>query len=166
MSDERDQNPIDVLQHWVRCLSFMQQSVLISAIRAPDGLSKTHVAKNLWRWYRRCVVISAFERRVFHSPHEAGGGSFTGPIKGDLGEVVASYLREVDDVPHHAHMHLVHAAEIIGYKHPDDRTRIWWYQFYLSAVNDMHLSPETQADLDYRLGDKESQWMEREQFPP
>lgn len=142
----------------------MQQSVLLSAVRAPDGLAKNHVAKDLWRWYRRCIVLSAFDKRALTSPQEPGGGSFTGPVS-DIDHTSTQYLYHVDEVPHHAHLHIIHAAEILGFKHPDDRTRIWWRNFYLAAVNDMHLSPETEADMNYRLGDVREQWLKTEKFP-
>lgn len=34
-----------VLQDWVTSLSFMQQSVLIAAMRGPDGVEKMHKSK-------------------------------------------------------------------------------------------------------------------------
>jgi hypothetical protein len=39
-----------VTQDWVNNLTFMQQSVLLSAIRGPDGFAKFHKAKPLIRW--------------------------------------------------------------------------------------------------------------------
>jgi hypothetical protein len=58
-------------------------------------------------------------------------------------------------------MHLMHAAEIIGYKHPDLRVRAWWRKFYERLAHDMHLWPESEEQLDRRLGDSRSQWLER-----
>lgn len=55
-------------------------------------------------------------------------------------------------------LHLMHAAEIVGYKHPDPKIRAWWDSLYLKLVRDMHLAPETEQELDYRLGDSEAQW--------
>ena len=53
-----------VLQDWVLELTMMQQSVLIAAVRGPDGIAKNHVAKLLLRWYRRCILKSAFDQAV------------------------------------------------------------------------------------------------------
>ncbi len=153
---------MSVLQPWVEKLSLMQQSVLLASIRGPDGLHKNHVSKNLLRWFRRCILISAFDKRVLASPHELGGGSFTGPVA-DVTAAVEAYLKCVDEVPHHFQLHLMHAAEIVGYKHPVYLTRVWWYDFYRKLVNDAHLYPESEAQMDKRLGDVESQWREREE---
>lgn len=67
------------LQDWVMNLTIMQQSVLIAAVRGPDTIRKDHVAKLLLRWYRRCILLSAFDKRVITDPYEKVGGSFTGP---------------------------------------------------------------------------------------
>lgn len=173
-----------VLQDWVHGLTFMQQSVLIAAVRGPDGVRKDHVAKLLLRWLRRCFLISAFDGRALANPWEGGGGSFTGPsvrnpwrdtglppenplFAGvntyEMTGLVKDYLRTVDELPHHFQLHFMHAAEILGYKHPDREIRRWWNATYLTLVNDMHLFPESEELMDRRLGDVEAQWREREE---
>ena len=57
-----------VTQPWVWSLTFMQQSVLLTAIRGPDGLPKDHITKVLLRWYRRCVLRFAFQGTIFTDP--------------------------------------------------------------------------------------------------
>lgn len=152
------------MQPWTDDLSFMQQSVLISAIRAPDGLHKGHPAKVIWRWLRRCIVYSAFDHVLLKHPRTPGGGSFIGPVE-DITKAVADYFYHVDSVPHHAHLHFMHAAEILGYKHPAEAIREWWHQVYLDAVNDMHLVPESEEEMDRRLGDDHEQWQATERYP-
>jgi hypothetical protein len=175
MSSGHDR-PQFVLQPWLADISFMQQSVLISACRGPDGLHKNHIAKVLLRWMRRCFLYSALDRRILYTPYEQGGGSFTGPCNvGGLfswppgprettaiDEAVAQYHRTLDEVPHHFQTHFLHAAEILGYKHPDHAIRQWWNGVYCGLVKDMHLAPETESAMDYRLGDDEKQWREGE----
>ena len=100
-----------VLRPWVCDLSMMQQSVLITGVRGPDGIAKDHTAKLLLRWMRRCILYSAMDKRELLTPHEDGGGSFTGPVVayGDLtldsgywqhamDDVVTDYLRCVDEL--------------------------------------------------------------------
>lgn len=155
-----------VLQEWVTELTCMQQSVLLTAIRGPDGVTKEHPAKEVLRWLRRCVLLSAFDRRVLSDPYEAGGGSFTGPQWRDLEEVGTAYFKAVDELPHHFQMHLMHAAEIIGYKHPSSGIGIWWLRFYEFYANALHLTAETEAQMDRRLGDCEADWRESEKQEP
>lgn len=158
-----------VLQPWLANLTFMQQTVLLTAIRGPDSIEKYHDVKFLLRWYRRCILYSALDRCIWDNPCARGGGSFTGPSSNgsvdywevELDRFVDSYLRSLDAIPHHFHMHLMHAVEILGYKHPTERTKTWWCNVYLRFVNDMHLCPEPEEMMDYRLGDKFDQWRER-----
>lgn len=175
-----------VVQPWVSLLSMMQQTVLLEMSRGPDGLVKYHPAKYIMRWLRRCILVSAMDKKVFYTPYDRGGGSFTGPsfeltkeeeeLSDDptgnppnffdwrmrMDQLVARYLQELDGVPHHFHMHLMHAAEILGYKHPDIFIRTWWKDMvYIRLVHDAHLWPETEEQLDRRLGDSREQWLER-----
>lgn len=183
-----------VIQDWALELSFMQQSVLIAAIRAPDGIKKDHAVKVLMRWYRRCLVISAFDASVLTDPFSPGGGSFTGPftvehaaeyriVQMDWAEAqdwwanVSTaehrrelfdgmrkvYLRHVDELPHHFQLHLMHAAQIMGYKHSNPAIAKWWLEFYHMIVNDAHLFPESEELMDQRLGDTEAGWRAREE---
>ena len=193
-----------VLQPWVSNLTLMQQTVLLTAIRGPDGVPKYGPTKMLLRWYRRCTLLSAMDKAVLTDPLSPGGGSFTGPsvplaalrskaheralaredeaaarwwdltieeaiddqLDEDgweplLHEIVGLYLRELDAIPHHFQLHLLHAAEIVGFKHPDLRIRGWWLQTYERLVHDMHLWPETEEQMDRRLGDSRETWLER-----
>lgn len=158
--------PRSVLQDWVHGLPFMQQSVLIAAVRGPDGIRKDHPVKVLCRWLRRSVLISSFEGRPLLDPYEPGGGSFTGPCQSaevrNLPHAMDLYFRLVDELPHHFQLHLMHAAEILGYKHPEKRIRNWWRIFYEQIVRDAHLQPESEAEMDERLSDSEAAWRARE----
>jgi hypothetical protein len=160
-----------VLQAWVSKLPMMQQTVLLTAIRGPDGLPKYGAIKMLLRWYRRCVLLSALDGRVLTNPIEPNGGSFTGPSLDGEDELdcwedrmqvhVNQYLRDLDAIPHHFQLHFMHAAEIVGYKHPDHRVRCFWCDVYQRLVHDMHVWPETEEQLDARLGDTREGWLQR-----
>lgn len=163
--------PQSVTQEWVLSLSLMQQTVLLTAIRGPDGQAKYAGVKMLLRWYRRCVLISALDGCVLTDPISDNGGSFTGPsLKGEddldpwcdrMMTHVNAYLRELDAIPHHFQLHFLHAVEIVGYKHPDAMIAGWWLNLYQRLVNDLHLHPETEAELDSRLGDTREGWLAR-----
>jgi hypothetical protein len=73
-------------------------------------------------------------------------------------KVFADYLRSLDELSHHFQLHFMHAAEIVGYKHPDTKIRQWWRMVYFELARDMHLHPETMHEMDKRLGDNESHW--------
>lgn len=157
------ENSSSVLQNWVEDLPFMQQSVLISAIRGPDSLPKDHISKVIIVWYRRCILFSAFDKCVLTDPYDKRGGSFTGPCKVPLEEAFDEYFRTIDELPPHFYTHLMHAAEILGYKHPDLTARDFWREFYKKSVSKFHLKPELEIDLDRRLGDNKENWLAAEE---
>lgn len=153
-----------VMQEWTEYISFMQQSVLIAATRGPDGLHKNHISKVLLRWMRRSFLLSAFEGEAMLDPYTPGGGSFTGPCYlSSVDAAVEEYLKSVDEIPHHFQLHFLHAAQILGYKHPVEHIRDWWHQVYKKLVNDAHLFPESEELMDKRLGDNERDWRAREE---
>lgn len=167
----------NVLQDWVSGISFMQQTVLLTAVRGPDGIPKYHITKYLLRWMRRCFLRSSLENGcTIETPWGDGGGSFMGPSykppydrgkilnhswQSKMDGIVGEYLRSLDELPHHFQLHFLHAAQIIGHKHPDTDIRLWWNTVYVRLVHDMHLWPETVEQMDTRLGDNREQWLAR-----
>jgi hypothetical protein len=162
------------LQEWVEDLSVMQQSVLMSAIRSHDGFEKYHQSKPLMRWYRRCVLISAFDGKAITNPYEAGGGSFTGPscnpssskpdggdLRSDMQQVVDLFMTVRDAMSLHFFAHTMHAFEILGYKHPDAQIRSFWCEVYYRMAHALHVWPEMEEQMDSRLGDNEAGWADR-----
>lgn len=171
-----------VTQEWTHSLPLMQQTVLLTATRGPDGLPKYGAVKMLLRWYRRCILLSALDKKVLTTPYEDNGGSFTGPSfsprdvlcaehalyhdddscdrpwESELNNIVDEYLRTLDAIPHHFQLHFMHGAEILGYTHPEARIRTWWAKLYVRLARDMHLWPETMEQLNHRLGDDERGW--------
>lgn len=167
-----------VTQDWIGDISLMQQTVLLSAIRGADGVAKGHRCKLLIMWYRRCVVLSAFDNRLLGNPWCHGGVSFTGPsldaspafgsdywghsLIGPLKNVTDDFLKSRDDLPLHYFTHTMHAFQILGYKHPDPFVREYWLHVYVRMVHALHLWPETEEQMDKRLGDNEQGWKARE----
>jgi hypothetical protein len=159
-----------VTQEWTHALPMMQQTVLLTAVRGPDGLPKYGCVKMLLRWFRRCTLLSAMDGKVLRDPLDRNGGSFTGPSlewnkwenwEEGMDAIVSEYLRTLDAIPHHFQLHFMHAAEIVGFKHSDERIRVWWCKVYHRLVRDMHLHPENVDEMDKRLGDNREGWLAR-----
>lgn len=177
-----------VLQDWVTELPFMQQTVLISAVRGPDGMRKEHPIKVLLRWYRRCVLISAFDKKALTDPYHPGGGDFTGPYteevarkigtwihamnnpgepvvwdrEGSFGKVKSVYFDHVDELPYHFHHHFMAAIQIIGFHHPDLNVQLWWRRMHNIYCNKIHVTPETKESMMERLSDDKDKWKKGE----
>jgi len=161
-----------VLQEWAMQCSLMQQSVLMGIVRGPDDTPKYHPVKPVLRWYRRCLLLSALDGQVITDPYDLRGGSFTGPSlsltnpmlndwKKEMWAKVDDFMQHMDQYPIHFWLHMMHAIEIMGYHHSDLDIREWWNALYQRMVHAMHVFPESQEQLDKRLGDTREGWVER-----
>lgn len=159
--ESTERTRVSVQPEWCLDLPLQQQSVLLLAARGPDGVRKDHPCKAVVRAYRGTVLVAARYGR----PLEWGetGDTFmclkTIASQSAWADARRRYLEAVDELPHHYHLHLVHGAEILGYKHPEACFRAAWFGFYLHAVEDMHLVRETESELDARLSDwRREEW--------
>lgn len=182
--------PNFVLQDWVAAIPMMQQTVLMTALRGPDSTPKYGPAKYLLRWYRRCILLSAMDRKVLGDPVEANGGSFTGPSMSSIemlkaqeefwadypkgkprliiepweprmDALVGEYMQNLDATPYHYHGHFMHGAQVLGVQHPDRAIRCWWWKVYVRLVHELHLHPESPEEMNKRLGDNRAEWLAR-----
>jgi len=131
--------PRSVVQNWVFHTPMRMQAVLLSAIRGCDGKSKEDPSKAVVRALRRIILHNADPTNSF--------------MKEELyNERVDAFVGDIDQYPVHFIMHLTHAAEIVGYKHPDHLIRGRWLDIYRKLVKALHLNPELENQLDVRLG--------------
>ena len=146
---------LSVQQIWATALPLQQQSVLLLALRGADGTPKHHPHKAVQRAYRASVLVAAKYGRPLRWGEKAD--SFMGldhfADRGLWECDRTDFFGACDELPSHFVSHLMHGAEILGYKHPDERFRDRWREFYLSLVSSLHLQPETEAQMDARLGD-------------
>jgi len=116
------------------------QSVLMSAMRGCDTARKDDNSKHITRAIRPILCNNADPSNTFM-------GTMI-----PLSKPTEQFLWDLDSYPMHFVAHTMHAAEIIGYKYPEDKVRKWWRKFYEDMVKALHLNPETETQLDVRLG--------------
>lgn len=133
-----------LLRPWVATLTLQAQGVLLSALRGPDGMPKDGPAKAAARALRATIVHNA--REV--GPDDVYMGDGTGMCTS--GEVDL-FFSGLDALPLHWYHHFVHAAEIVGYLHPNPEIRRFWNDVYARAVESLHLSPEPADAMRKRL---------------
>ena len=146
------------VQDWVFTLPLMQQAVLLSAIRGPDGMRKESKTKHLVRWYRRCILITAFERTVLDDMHAPGGGSFTGPVPFGV-QPIKEFFDEIDELPFHFTHHFMNAVQILAFKHPTQQA--FWCAVWAKWCKKTH-GAETPEEMNLRLSDNEANWRKTE----
>lgn len=144
-----------VQPEWCRKLNMQQQSVLFLAGRGPDGIPKKHPCKPIHVAYRACVFQAAKYGRPLEWGEKADSFMSLDVFASDYlwESAVETFFDYHDELPKHYLSHILHGAEILGYKHPDPRFRDRWYKFYVAMVESFHLVPESEAEMDKRLGD-------------
>lgn len=134
--------PRSVLKPWVETLGLRHQGVLMSCIRGCDAVAKDDPSKLLVRCLR-AAVLNSFDPKP---------SSFIENVdENELLRRMTAVLKSHDHYPVHYIMHLLHGAEIVGYKWPDEGAANWWW-FYRKLCQCFHVNPETEEEMDARLG--------------
>lgn len=130
-----------VLQDWLDELSLKQQTVLLSALRGCDGVRKNDISKIVSRYLRSVILKNAA------TPTSSFMSTST------KWEDIVAFRKDMDAYPTHYILHFIHAAEIIGYFHPDVEVSSFWLDAYYLFVDAMHLNVESKEINQWRLRD-------------
>lgn len=136
-----------VLHDWVTTLTFQMQALLLTAMRGPDENNKFNAAKSLIRYLRGCVIKPAGKWHG-HNDNDFMWGEYN-----QFQKFASTFFQDHDEYPHHFIMHLIHCAEVVGYKHPNRVVRHHWRNFYMQACDAFHMRPESEKQMDRRLND-------------
>lgn len=142
-----------VTKDWVMELPFRMQSVLLAALRGYDHAPKDDPSKLITRSIRSLILNNADSSNTF----------ITSSIPDN--KISEQFLWDIDGYPLHFIMHTTHAIEIIGYKYSDDEAEIksWYREYYFKLCKAFHLNPETEGQLDVRLGVTDEEIIVREE---
>jgi hypothetical protein len=128
-----------VLRNWFDNLEWKQQSVILSGLRGPDNIYCPNI-KNLTRWLRNVTQNNADTQHTYMKPEKL--------------PTLAEIEKEFEFTTVHYAFHLLHALEIIGYKHPEQEIAGVAKGYYEGIVKEfLHLVPETEGLLSDRLKD-------------
>jgi hypothetical protein len=131
------------------------------AARGPDGVAKHHPCKAVHVAYRGSALVAAKYGRQLRWGERADTFMSLDRFADERcwTEDVDAFFKHHDSLPAHYRSHLMHGAEILGYRHPDVRFRQRWFAFYCKCVEDLHLQIEDGPAMDARLGDwKREHW--------
>ena len=134
-----------VVQDWLaeKC-TWKMQTVLLTSFRGCDGVHKHDLSKPFTRLMRASILKNADKTTTFF----LNDCDF-----GVLNQQMNVFLDDIDHYPMHCFFHLLHAAEILSYKHYDPEIKKFWGDFYQSCIHALHVNPETEEQLDERLKD-------------
>jgi hypothetical protein len=137
-----------VLQEWVMALPKREQGTLLTCVRGCDLTPKLpldSLERRLVSALRAAFMNPADPREVDYEP-----GSFFTSKPPDPATWKAS---ELGHYPLHWFSHVMHSAEILGYRHPDRETSSVWYAIYKKLAHSLHLKIETKQDMIERLSE-------------
>ncbi len=144
----KKQKKESVVQDWISYLPFTQQAVLLVALRGPDGMTKWNGCKKMTFFIRGVILHAAYPNYDDSYPESF---CFMRCDYNNFNTDLQQFFREVDEMPHHYLMHTLHAAQIIGYKHPDPYIASLFGEMYLKGCKDFHMNAESVEDMDKRL---------------
>jgi hypothetical protein len=141
---------MSIIQDWVAELGLRHQGVLVASVRGCDDAPKDDPSKLFTRCYRS-VILNA------HCVDPSKTATFIQVMSpADEERRFHAFRKNLDHYPHHYVMHLTHAIEIVGYKHPDGNVQQRWKGYYLQLCRGLHVNPETHEQLDDRLNADET----------
>lgn len=139
-----------VLQDWVMELPLREQGTLLTAVRGCDDEPKQWNAtgfsdskgRRITAWIRWCFMNPADPREV-----DIPGAFFQSQPPEDFKP------SEFGHLPQHWYSHIMHALEIIAYRHWNDPIKMKADALYYKMVRNLHLMPETKEQMIERLGE-------------
>jgi hypothetical protein len=133
-----------VLQDWVMELPLREQGTLVAAVRGCDVQAKdpTAPAKHVVAALR-CAFMNPADPREVDVP-----GAF---FRSDPPENLK--VSSFDHLPLHFVSHVMHAIEVVGYRHPSEEVRTRWMRLYIQLVDGLHLWPESRLAMISRLSE-------------
>lgn len=133
-----------VLQDWVMELPLREQGTLLTVVRGCDLTPKYPLdspERELVGWLRWCFLNPADEREV-DIP-----GAFFQSTPPDV------HMSGLGHYPLHWVMHVMHATEVIAYRHPDLQVAGEAARIYLSICRSLHVIPESEPMMTTRLSE-------------
>jgi len=131
-------------------LGLRHQGVLLSIVRGCDTVEKDDPIKLLCRGLRGLLLHCHCGPNVIPATFIERA-----PLE-QMYLRAEAVRRNVDHLPHHYVMHLVHAFEVVAYCHPDADTRRVFTVIYAKFCDGLHVNPETPEQLDARLNADEA----------
>jgi hypothetical protein len=135
-----------VLQDWVMELPLREQGTLLTAVRGCD-LTPKHPLDSLERRLvaaiRCSFMVPADEREVDSEP-----GCFMSR------EIPVGFKPSaLGHYPQHWIAHVMHAAEVLAYRHPDQQIAVQWHFVYETFCHSFHVPAESPEAFEARMSE-------------
>lgn len=139
-----------VLQEWVMALPLREQGTLLTAVRGCDDEPKAWTATGFSDSPGR--RITAFIRWCFLNPADPREVDIPGAFF-QSSPPMPFKPSEFGHLPEHWYAHVMHALEVIGYRHPGETTAEIARALYRAMVRNLHLEVESKERMIERLSE-------------
>lgn len=132
-----------VLQSWLEEIPIRMQSTLLLGLRGADTHSCPNV-KIIGRWLRNLS---------FKPGNPANMENFMAKLE-EVPETIEEksiLAKELEFCSQHFYSHLMHALEVVAYRHPLDIVNHRAFSLYFGMCNLLHLPVELKSSFEYRL---------------
>lgn len=135
-----------MLRGWVEELPLREQGTLLTGLRGCDLAPKNPVdsVERQLTAYLRWVTCNPFDERE------------VGAVKGAFMQTAPPEnwkLSALEHYPLHWVIHVMHAYEVVGYRHPEPLEREKSLEVYLKMVKELHLESEPRLVMIDRLSE-------------
>lgn len=139
-----------VLKDWVMELPLREQGTLLTAVRGCDDEPKLWTSRGVAESPGR--RLTAFIRYCFMNPADIREVDIPGAF---FQSKPPDQFKpsEFGHLPQHWYSHVMHALEIIAYRHPSTYERCQATSLYRMMVFNLHLNPETEQQMFERLSE-------------
>lgn len=137
---------VSVLQPWVMELPLREQGTLLTAVRGCDLTPKNpldSIERQLVACLRYAFMVPADPREVGAEPGAFFQTELPKPFKPS----------GIGHYPLHWISHVMHAAEVVAYRHPSVEIKFQWLGVYLAFCKNLHVNPETWEQFTARLSE-------------
>ena len=132
-----------VLQPWMEELSWKEQTVILCALRGSDSHGSPDM-KAITRWIRRVALKNAAPSQTFMRDE-----GFP-----EIYEIAEKRPLILDMLHVHFLSHMMHALQVIGYRHPDAVVANRACHAYYQICEYLHVGAELNAAMRLRLRDE------------
>jgi hypothetical protein len=135
------------MQPWTHDLPLREQGTLVAGLRGCDLTPKNPVdstARQLVAYLRWLTMVPADAREVDLEP-----GTYMQSSPPPAGWRQS----ELGHLPLHYVSHLMHAYQVVAYRHPDDARRLDAFFVYVTLVEGLHLVTEPRDVMIARLSE-------------
>ncbi len=142
-------NAPGMLRGWVQELPLREQGVLLSGMRGCDLTPKEPLDSS------ERQLVSYLRYVVCHPNDESEVGAAPGAYM--QGQPPTKWTpSEFGHYPQHWYAHIMHAFQVVGYRHPDPYVSAGAEEIYLRFVHSLHLEPESFETMVARLSEVRS----------